>query len=464
MLFLLVSSLGVACAGGASYTFYIDGSDYKAKNDLTGSIDFSGTDGADVLQDTIDSLTTGGKIFLRHGVYTLDRDIELKNHISLIGEGGDLSLVNGTVLKGYNITTAVLKTTSQITITICDLAVSVRSGSASACAIKVTPSDRSYIGGIAINSAPLDGLFINGGGVALIENIRIDNVGRHGAVFYYVSDGVIRFIDTTAGSANSGRGIMITGGGHLRVYSCNTYLGYIGIEVSYAEDVDLIGVRANDNTQVGICVGDSTTKSIRFIGGSSYCNGESGYRIYNGKDVSLVSVKSYNNHANGIKVEGGSNINIIDAGVYDDQMTHTQYRGLSVTGGDKIRISDFKSPGGHIYYDVNLSGGTNVSLRGGQFTSVYNTVGAEINDVTGYVTAKSGVASVSNGGTIAHGLAGIPTTYNVTTTVPGYIAVVTGVDGTNLTIGLHRPGSSGGIEGVTTPASVSWHAEYHPQP
>jgi hypothetical protein len=51
-------------------------------------------------------------------------------------------------------------------------------------------------------------------------------------------------------------------------------------------------------------------------------------------------------------------------------------------------------------------------------------------------TVTGGVASVSNGGTITHGLGGAPTLYSVTATVAGRRVAVTAVSATTLTVSL----------------------------
>jgi Pectate lyase superfamily protein len=74
----------------------------------------------------------------------------------------------------------------------------------------------------------------------------------------------------------------------------------------------------------------------------------------------------------------------------------------------------------------------------------------------GWVNKNGGTLSVAHGGTIAHGLASMPTRYGVTGTVAGHVATVTSVDATTLTIGLT---DSHGYP-VTSPEQVAWWAEF----
>jgi len=77
-------------AVGASYIIFQEDGRVKARNGTTGVIEFSGTDAAEVIQAAWDSLTAGGKIFLRNGTYlcgsALVLDSEAGNHPVLEGE------------------------------------------------------------------------------------------------------------------------------------------------------------------------------------------------------------------------------------------------------------------------------------------------------------------------------------------------------------------------------------------
>ncbi len=59
----------------ASYIIFKDGNTIYAKNGMTGKIEFSGTDAATVIQNAINALISGGKIFIKNGTYTLTSGI-----------------------------------------------------------------------------------------------------------------------------------------------------------------------------------------------------------------------------------------------------------------------------------------------------------------------------------------------------------------------------------------------------
>ena len=69
----------------ASYVIYKQGNVIYAKNGETGAVEFSGTDAATVIQQAIDALTSGGKIFIKAGTYTLTNSLTLKPGVSIEG-------------------------------------------------------------------------------------------------------------------------------------------------------------------------------------------------------------------------------------------------------------------------------------------------------------------------------------------------------------------------------------------
>jgi len=82
----------------ASYIIFKDDSGYIcAKNGKTGEIDFRGTDAATVIQQAIDALTNGGRIFIKRGTYNIDSGISLASNIALVGEDKYTTKLKGTV-------------------------------------------------------------------------------------------------------------------------------------------------------------------------------------------------------------------------------------------------------------------------------------------------------------------------------------------------------------------------------
>jgi hypothetical protein len=62
-----------------SYTVYFDSisGSYKAVNGLTGAVDFNGTDAGIVIQGVINTLTKGGLIFFKRGIYPINTTLTI---------------------------------------------------------------------------------------------------------------------------------------------------------------------------------------------------------------------------------------------------------------------------------------------------------------------------------------------------------------------------------------------------
>lgn len=72
----------------SSYIIYADDSTVKSRNGITGVIDYSGTNATTVIQSAINSLMSGGEIFIKAGTYVLYSTIYYNNNnIRMIGEG-----------------------------------------------------------------------------------------------------------------------------------------------------------------------------------------------------------------------------------------------------------------------------------------------------------------------------------------------------------------------------------------
>jgi hypothetical protein len=85
----------------------------------------------------------------------------------------------------------------------------------------------------------------------------------------------------------------------------------------------------------------------------------------------------------------------------------------------------------------------------------YTGASATVKRNRGYVTESHGAAaSITDGGTIAHGCAAAPTTVTVSGSVANEIVTVTSIDTTNITIAIKKPDGSAG-----TAQTVYWRAE-----
>jgi hypothetical protein len=81
----------------ASYIIFIDGNYIKARNGKTGNIDYSGVDAGVIIQNVINALTNGGKIFIKRGEYDIDLEITIAiSEISIEGEGKWATVLKAT--------------------------------------------------------------------------------------------------------------------------------------------------------------------------------------------------------------------------------------------------------------------------------------------------------------------------------------------------------------------------------
>lgn len=92
------SILGSAC----SFTVFIDGPNIKAKNGITGKIDYSGPDAKTVMQNVINAmdLLGGGKLIIREGIYNLNGPLTFTRSRTVIEGCGISTTLNFTAIDG----------------------------------------------------------------------------------------------------------------------------------------------------------------------------------------------------------------------------------------------------------------------------------------------------------------------------------------------------------------------------
>jgi len=91
--------------------------------DDKGRVRFSGTDAATVIQNAINALATGGKIFIKEGIYTLTSGLSITNDNVVFQGSGKATILK--VADGANLNVPIIKvgdgTTTQYRVFICDL-------------------------------------------------------------------------------------------------------------------------------------------------------------------------------------------------------------------------------------------------------------------------------------------------------------------------------------------------------
>jgi len=88
--------IGTTDVAPASYVVENCSGTITAYHCITGSIDYSGSDAATVIQQAINALSSGGLIFIREGTYVLTKTILIPSYVTLTGCG------SSTVLKVGN--------------------------------------------------------------------------------------------------------------------------------------------------------------------------------------------------------------------------------------------------------------------------------------------------------------------------------------------------------------------------
>jgi len=85
----------------ASYIIFKKGNKTYAKNGTYGHIEYEDTDSTTVIQNAVNALTNGGKIFIKRGTYTGDgTNLTItKDKINIIGEGRDLVIFDNLPIK-----------------------------------------------------------------------------------------------------------------------------------------------------------------------------------------------------------------------------------------------------------------------------------------------------------------------------------------------------------------------------
>ncbi len=86
----------------ASYIIFKDGNIIYAKNGITGKVEFQGSDASVVIQSAIDTLTNGGKIFIKAGTYTINSNITVPQGLIIEGEGEQATMLGLTGDPNFN--------------------------------------------------------------------------------------------------------------------------------------------------------------------------------------------------------------------------------------------------------------------------------------------------------------------------------------------------------------------------
>jgi len=447
-MYILLGSTGTALAAAgvkyaenldfahnlASYIVYRSESSFYAKNGDTGKIDYSGQDAATVIQNAINALNNGGIIFMKAGAYPLTSVLNVKSGVQIIGEGCSTTLSVGRDVYGA------------IKISDARKAQKTRISNLEINGNKRNQTDTTIQTGLItldttkeIEEIYLDRIWFKNAFFCDIVNVGYDHNPKKISITH------IRSIDCgDEGSGNAPHSLYLTNLEDSYIadyYVCNSYHTSFDIRTKGKRSVfvDLEsyssqGYGMNLYTEDAICIGCMAINS----------NGH-GIRLSGCTRTVLLGCVAMNNSKNpsaeedGILITGSSNNNtVIGCVSTDNQPSKTQRYGIYLAGDGNIVIGN--QLGGNKTDAIFRSEDTNTILR---------------NNV-GYVAEKEGHDnSVSDGGTIMHGLATTPSYVSVTGSVAGEIVSVTDIDATNITVAIKKhDGSVGTLQKVYWKASI----------
>lgn len=226
-----------------------------------------------------------------------------------------------------------------------------------------------------------------------------------------------------------------------------------GFSVFACDGARLLDCRAWDNDQGGFNAEWSTGMDV--IGGLAYGNGLGGLTTYGDVTVRL--------HA--CRFEGNSTA--VSSNNGNEVMTQKGYANGTEEIGRLVEVRDCAifPPAGraHVWYQtdaalarprptVRLIG---PDVAGWTVQNINSDAHTTVERLAPRRPATGGVASVADGGTIPHGLGGVPLRYGATATVAGRSVAVTAASATTLTVALK---AANGVA-VTVAEPVAWWAE-----
>jgi len=424
----------IASDGGlevpASYIIYKSGSEYRARNGLTGEIEFSGTDAATVIQQAIDGLTDGGIIFISTGIYPIETSIAIKNNIHIIGEGWGIY--------PWNTKVTVLQKSANI-----DL-------------ITVDGTAEDHVEGFSLENLQLDGQE----GTYVGKGVKIS----YGYYFVIEKCWIRDFADSCVHISNSGlhwitKNKIGRSGGHVLYYDStgdfvveNNDIGVITDLTNYDEDaiylIDSSGRIENNKIFLGRYGIEAVSSNIVAVGnvfndlwyGGVFTSG-GGSVIVGNRFFRVNQMNSTDALASGICVH----------------TTKCVVVGNQINGG----------PDAYMRYGVYETSAGNYNLFANNVIEHYAVEGIRIygsdskarNNI-GYITENSGTTTFSGDGTttnftIAHGCASTPTVVSLEAKSADAVGdKYWSADDTNITVTFITPPPIG-----TDNVVIGWKAE-----
>ena len=444
----------------ASYIIFKDGGLVKAKNGRTGQIEFSGDNAATVMQNALDVLTSGGKILIKNGIYTISSPIIIKydniiiqgeSHNAILKATSDLAQGNG-IIHDYGVIDENWRISNVI---IRDLTIDGNNNTVPmAHGIWFRKADRCVFTNIFVkdvNTAdridyPKGGALDMGADTyqcAIVNCIGTNCKAREGELHICGHGGILadNIVWNSQATEAALKGPRYTGtivnnvvynaaNDGIRIEGPNTVVGnYIYFATDY-------GIHVMPYPEV---------KGAAIVGNCVEYSGKDGIRIEN----DYITVSSNWVRANGKQSTTSGGIILVDASYcvltdnlcFDDQTTKTQVFGISETGTSDYNLIANNLVTPNKTYTIQQIVGANTKVHGN----------------LGYRTENSGTATIPSGQTsvtFAHGLAGTPTSVVLGPTHTEVADAVWSADDTNITITVPSA--------VTADRQISWYAKYKP--
>jgi parallel beta-helix repeat protein len=438
--------------GGAAtnYVIYKEVGLIKAKNGDTEVVDFFGTDASTVINNAVAALTSGGNVFIKEGVYEIRSPIRMVSNVELFGTGHSAILKVGDAA---NIE-AMISVASAKSVTIANLQLlgnKVTQSTGSGQAISVTDSSKVYIENNHIVNTFGRSITIIGGAEHYILNNVVEYSGERGIVAMNAKNTKIA-------------GNTVLSGNHIGIWVNNSELVIVstnlvkdngkGIEINGANNfitdsniiqdnrsngIHILNARggvvsdnrviSNDNNGIDckLSIGVTISGNVSSENGSPGAEGN-GILAYKCKQIVISGNVAFNNNQgntarDGIRVGDDSitaseGIVIVGNSAFDDQPGKTQQFGIRVFGSDSTVN----------YLTVTGNDVRGNAVGGMAFGGLIQGANTIVRDNLGYVTEKSGLATIPAGSTkvlVNHGLNYTPALSEISVTPTNDMGVAT---------------------------------------
>jgi hypothetical protein len=424
-----------------------------------------GTDASTVIQNALNALTSGGKIFIKDGTYIINTTLLPKSSVTIEGE-----TPSGSILKAKNgLNAPVLK-------------VDASSGNVYDVEIRNLCVD-----GNRSNQTAGDGIYAKVGSGYELRRITLENVQIKNAWGYGV------YLDN-AGQSNEALRLPVLR--HLWIYSCGGGVRLSSVNIAELHDIVIEGMQSNDYQGVRV---DSGCGALRFsdVQVYNYSRIGKGFDLYSLTYAELINCGVYLADS-GFEISQSEDQlialtnciarDINKAGFILNPGTDSSYGAIVLTAcsaeecsrnpaheymGFWIRCKNVQligciaedpiSPPNMYAFQLDAICDETVRIIGCTFKNMYGMFTPASGGTalfignSGYVTENSGTATILSGNTsvtFAHGLAGTPTVVTLGATHAEVADAIWSADATNITITVPNP--------VTANRNISWYAEYKP--